>query len=137
MLAPPYRAASGGGATNCTRHGLGHSRRGICPSWHATSISGHRGHLWYGIPTGGNGHRWDGCPWTGRTTPHGGAEGGAGEYSGIGTCLEKLGAALHGPDLVTQPVLCQRVVSGESGKISTFTTEVGSLLTFQAFLMMR
>ena len=25
-----------------------------------------------------------------------------GEYSGIGTCLDKLGAALHGPDLITR-----------------------------------
>ena len=25
-----------------------------------------------------------------------------GEYSGIGTCLDKLGAALHGPDFITR-----------------------------------
>jgi hypothetical protein len=60
-----------------------------------------------------------------------------GEYSGIGTCLDKLGAALHGPDLITRPVRWQRVVVRDSGKISTFMAEVGSLLTFQAFLMMR
>jgi hypothetical protein len=27
-----------------------------------------------------------------------------GEYSGIGNCLDKLGNALHGPDLITRPV---------------------------------
>ena len=60
-----------------------------------------------------------------------------GEYSGIGSCLDKLGDALHGPDLLIRPVRWQRAVAGDSGKISTFTAEVGSLLTFQAFLMMR
>ncbi len=60
-----------------------------------------------------------------------------GEYSGIGSCLDKLGAALHGPDLITRPVRWQHAVTGDSGKINTFTAEVGSLLTFQAFLMMR
>ena len=60
-----------------------------------------------------------------------------GEYSGIGSCLDKLGDALHGPDLITRPVRWQWAVAGDSGKISTFTAEVGSLLTFQAFLMMR
>ena len=38
---PPHRAASSGGATNCTWHGFGHHPRGICPSWHATGIGGH------------------------------------------------------------------------------------------------
>ena len=61
----------------------------------------------------------------------------SGEYSGIGSCLDKLGDALHGPDLLIRPVRWQRAVAGDSGKISTFTAEVGSLLTFQAFLMMR
>ena len=60
-----------------------------------------------------------------------------GEYSGIGSCLDKLGDALHGPELLIRPVRWQRTVAGDSGKISTFTAEVGSLLTFQAFLMMR
>ena len=60
-----------------------------------------------------------------------------GEYCGIETCLEKLGAALHGPDLITRPVQWQWAVSGDSGKINMFQAEVGSLLTFQAFLMMK
>ena len=60
-----------------------------------------------------------------------------GEYFGIGSCLDKLGAALHGLDLITRPVRWQRAIAGASGKISTFTAEGGSLLTFQAFLMMR
>ena len=60
-----------------------------------------------------------------------------GEYSGIGSCLDKLGVGLHGPDLITRPVRWQRAVAGDSGNINTFTAEVGSLLTFQAFLMMR
>ena len=60
-----------------------------------------------------------------------------GEYSGIGSCLDKLGDALHGLDLLIRPVRWQRTVAGDSGKISTFMAEVGSLLTFQAFLMMR
>ncbi len=58
-----------------------------------------------------------------------------GEYFGIVSCLDKLGNALHRPDLITQPV--QRAVAGDSEKISAFTAEVGSLITFQAFLMMR
>jgi hypothetical protein len=60
-----------------------------------------------------------------------------GEYSGFRTCLDKLGAALHGLDLITWPVQWQQAVAGDSGKISTFTAEMGSLLTFQAILMMR
>ena len=60
-----------------------------------------------------------------------------GEYSGIGSCLDKLGAALHGQELITRPVRWQRAVAGDSGKINTFTAKVGSLLKFQAFLMMR
>ena len=60
-----------------------------------------------------------------------------GEYSGIGSCLDKLGDALHGLELITRPVQWQRADARDSGKISTFTAEVGSLLTFQAFLMMR
>jgi hypothetical protein len=60
-----------------------------------------------------------------------------GEYSGIETCLKNLGAAIHGPDLITRPVWWQRAISGDSGKISMFQAEVGSLLTFQAFLVMR
>jgi hypothetical protein len=66
-----------------------------------------------------------------------GPTGTSGEYSGIGSCLDKLGDALHGPDLLIRPVRWQWAVAGDSGKISTFTAEVGSLLTFQAFLMMR
>jgi len=60
-----------------------------------------------------------------------------GKYSGIGSCLNKLGDGLHGPDLLIWPVRWQWAVAGDSGKISTFTADVGSLLTFQAFLMMR
>jgi len=60
-----------------------------------------------------------------------------GEYSGIGSCLDKLRDALHGPELLIRPVQWQRIVAGDSGKIGTFTAEVGSLLAFQAFLMMR
>ena len=48
-----------------------------------------------------------------------------------------MGAALHRPDLITWPVRWQRAIAGDSSKISTFTAEVGSLLTFQSFLMMR
>ncbi len=58
-----------------------------------------------------------------------------GEYSGIGTCLDKLGAVHLGPDLITRPVRWQRAIAGDSGKITTFTAEVGSLLTFQAFVI--
>jgi hypothetical protein len=61
----------------------------------------------------------------------------SGEYSGIGSCLDKLGNALQGPELLIQPVRWQQTVAGDSGKISAFTAEVGSLLTFQSFLMMR
>ena len=66
-----------------------------------------------------------------------GPMGPSGEYSGIGSCLDKLGDALQGPELLIRPVRWQRTVAGDSGKISAFTAEVGSLLTFQAFLMMR
>jgi hypothetical protein len=61
----------------------------------------------------------------------------SGEYSGIGSCLDKLGDALQGPELLIRPVRWQRTVAVDSGKISAFTAEVGSLLTFQAFIMMR
>ena len=90
-----------------------------------------------GFPPAGAGTGWTGGHGQAGQPPMVGPRGVLGEYFSIGTCLEKLGAVLHGPDLVTNPVWWQRAVSGDSGKISTFTAVVGSLLTFQAFLMMR
>ena len=101
-------------------------------------LGGHGGNAGgYGYSTGRNGSRQNGWPGTCGTTVTGRAVGSVRGYSGIGSCLDKLGDALQGPELLIRPVRWQRTVAGDSGKISAFTAEVGSLLTFQAFLMMR
>ena len=117
--------------------GLATASGAYVPAGMPPALAGTGGIPGTGFPQAGTG--------TGGTGGHGqagqpptvGPMGVPGEYSGIGTCLNKLGAALHGPDLITRPVRWHRAVSGDSGKIRTFQAEVGSLFTFQAFLMMR
>ncbi len=58
-------------------------------------------------------------------------------YSGIRTCLGKLGQALNDPESMHRTLQWQRDVNREAAKIGVFKAEVGSLLGFQAFLMMR
>jgi hypothetical protein len=56
---------------------------------------------------------------------------------GIGRCLENLGQAINDPTMIRWTLLWQQEVEGENAKIIAFKAEVGSLLGFQAFLMMR
>jgi hypothetical protein len=58
-------------------------------------------------------------------------------YLGIGTCLEKLGQALNDPESMRRTLQWKRDVNREAAKIGVFKAEVGSLLGFQAYLMMR
>jgi hypothetical protein len=58
-------------------------------------------------------------------------------YLGIGTCLKKLGQALNNPESMCRTLQWQRDINGEAAKIAVFKAEVGSLLGFQVFLMMR
>jgi hypothetical protein len=48
-----------------------------------------------------------------------------------------LGQSLNDPESVRSTLQWQRDVNGEAAKIGVFKAEVGSLLCFQAFLMMR
>jgi hypothetical protein len=78
----------------------------------------------------------------GQATPHGTNVGqhqqrGQVEYSGIGRCLEKLGRDISDLVLIRRTLLWQREVEGDNAKITAFKAEVGSILGFQAFLMMR
>jgi hypothetical protein len=57
-------------------------------------------------------------------------------YSGIRTRLKNLRASINDPKSMRRILQWQWNVSGESAKINAFKAEVGSLLSFQAFLMM-
>jgi hypothetical protein len=58
-------------------------------------------------------------------------------YSGIGMYLEKLGPSILDPGTVLSMLQWQKDVNGDAACIDAFKAKVGSLLTFQAFLMMR
>jgi hypothetical protein len=55
----------------------------------------------------------------------------------IGTYLEKLGPSISDPKTVLSVLQWQKDVNGDAAHINAFKAKVGSLLTFQAFLMMR
>jgi hypothetical protein len=78
---------------------------------------------------GGDGTGQHSLPAAATTTPTG--------YSGIRSYLDKLGTATYDPRTVPRVLQCQQEVNGEMGKINAFRAKVGSLLAFQAFLMMR
>jgi hypothetical protein len=58
-------------------------------------------------------------------------------YSGLGKYTDGLGQEINNAETIRRTLLWQRDVEGEGAKTSTFKAEVGSLLGFQAFLMMR
>ncbi len=60
------------------------------------------------------------------------------EYSGMGTYLDKFGPSILDPGTVISMLQWQKDVNkGDAACINAFKAEVGSFLTFQAFLMMR
>jgi hypothetical protein len=79
---------------------------------------------------------------SGGAGPHGhGTPAGTGPpcagYSGIERYLERLGSSILDPGTVLSMLQSQKDVNGDTARINTFKAKVGSLLTFQAFLMMQ
>ncbi len=58
-------------------------------------------------------------------------------YSGIGMYLDKLGPSILDPRTVLSMLQWQKDINGDAACINAFKAKVGSLLTFQAFLMMQ
>ncbi len=83
-----------------------------------------------------------GQPGSGGTGVHGygapaGADPPSAGYSRIRTYLEKLGSSILDPGTVLSVLQWQKDVNGDAACINAFKAKVGSLLTFQAFLVMR
>jgi hypothetical protein len=97
----------------------------VGPSMPATQAgNGNGGHA---VPQGHGGH----------PPPQANPVRGSTGYSGLGKYTDGLGQEINNAEAIRQTLLWQQDVEGEGAKTSTFKAEVGSLLGFQAFLMMR